>query len=78
MKKQDIATLVFIASLSVFVAYFIANAAFGGSSQGSTKVETVKEISPDVEEPDKSVFNKDANKPTVEVIIGDQQQTTSQ
>jgi hypothetical protein len=70
MKNTDIAALIFIASLSVLAAYFIANAVIGSPSEQNVKVKTVEAISENVEKPDSTVFNKDAINPTVEVIIG--------
>lgn len=72
MKRTDIAALIFIASLSVLVAYFIADMVIGKPSSESVKVKTIAPISADVEQPDPSIFNKDAINPTVEVVIGGQ------
>lgn len=71
MKKSDIAALILIASISIFAAYFIADAVIGRPSAESVKVKTIEAISDTVEQPDGSVFNKDAINPTIEVIIGD-------
>ena len=72
MKNTDIAALILIASVSVVSAYFIAGAIIGNPNNESVKVKTIEAISSNVDEPDPSVFNKDAINPTVEVIIGDQ------
>lgn len=72
MKKTDIAMIVLIASMSVLVAYFVAGALpMFKSNQEPVKVKTVDAISPIVDDqPDPSIFNKDAINPTVEVLIG--------
>ncbi len=72
MKRTDVAALIFIASLSVLVAYFIADMVIGRPSAESVKVKTAIPISADVEQPDPSIFNRDAINPTVEVVIGGQ------
>lgn len=73
MKNTDIAALILIASISMVIAYFVADAVIGKPTSESVKVKTIERISSDIQEPDKSIFNKDAINPTVEVIIGDQQ-----
>ena len=72
MKQNEIAALIFIASFSVIVAYFVAGAFLGNPSSQTVKVKTIAPISTDVQEPDNSIFNKDAINPTVQVVIGDQ------
>ncbi|MNH18798.1 hypothetical protein D3C79_785150 [compost metagenome] len=57
--------------MSVLVAYFIAGALpIFKSSQEPVDVKTVDEISTAVDQPNPSIFNKDAINPTVEVLIG--------
>lgn len=70
MKKTDVAMIILIASISMLIAYFTANAIVGDPSKDSVKVKTIDRISTNITEPDKTVFNKDAINPTVEVIIG--------
>ncbi len=72
MKRTDVAALIFIASLSVLVAYFIADMVIGKPTSESVKVKTMAPISAEIEQPDPSIFNKDAINPTVEVVIGGQ------
>lgn len=72
MRKNDIAAIILIASISVAVAYFVADAVIGKPSSQSTKVRTATPISAEVQTPDKTIFNKDAINPTVEVVIGDE------
>ncbi len=71
MKQSDVAALIIIASLSMLVAYFVADAVIGGSDSESVKVKTITPITADVVEPDSSIFNEDAINPTVEVVIGE-------
>lgn len=72
MKRTDVASLIFIASLSVLIAYFVAGAVIGKPTSESVKVKTIAPISAEIEEPDPSIFNKDAINPTVEITIGGQ------
>ena len=73
MKNSDIAGITFIASLSVIVAFFIADAVIGRPTDESVRVKTIDPITAEVETPDSSIFNADAINPTVEVVIGDNQ-----
>ncbi len=70
MKKSDIAMIILIASISMLVSYFVAKAVIGDTQDQSVKVKTTEPITAEITEPDKTVFNKDAINPTVEVIIG--------
>ncbi len=74
MKKSDIAMLVFIASLSVVVAFFIANSLpFLKVDQQSAKIPTVEAIPAgisDSDQPSATVFNDKAINPTVKTVIG--------
>lgn len=78
MKKTDIAMIILIASISVLVSYFVAKAIVGDVQNESVKVKTTDPITTEIVEPDKTVFNKDAINPTVEVIIGGNQAGGSQ
>lgn len=77
MKKSDIAMIILIASISMLVAYFVANAVIGDTKDEAVKVKTADPISTEIEEPETSVFNSDAINPTVEVIIGGDQSSKS-
>lgn len=70
MKKNDIASIVLIASVSALVAWFSANAIIGSPKQDALKVKTATAISSTVEAPDKRIFNSKAINPTVERSIG--------
>jgi len=72
MKNSDVAVIIVIASISVLVAYFVADAVIGKPTGGSIKVKTIDPISTEVQSPDSSIFNKNAINPTVPVVIGDQ------
>lgn len=70
MKKNDIAAIILIASVSAMISWFAANALIGQPKQSALKVETVESISASIEEPDKKVFNDKAINPTVDRSIG--------
>lgn len=72
MKQSDIAALIVISSITVLVAYFVADYFIGSPTSESQKVDTIIKINPEVKKPDSSIFNEDAINPTVEVVIGDQ------
>lgn len=71
MKKSDIALLALIVSISLGAAYFAGQAVIGATKQGAAQVETVDAISPEVQEPDSRIFNKEAINPAVPIKIGD-------
>jgi len=71
MKKNDIAVIILIASISALVAFFIGKAVFGEPQQQSVKVKTTEKISTEVQQPDKTIFQKGNINPTVEINIGD-------
>jgi hypothetical protein len=70
MKKNDLASIVLIASVSAMIAWFSANAVIGEPKRNTTKVKTAEEISANVGDPDKQIFNPEAINPTVERSIG--------
>lgn len=69
MKKTDLAMIVFIASVSMLIAYFIGNSIFGNVTNKGEQVKTIDVISTTIQEPDKTVFNTSAINPAVEVQI---------
>jgi hypothetical protein len=75
MKKSDIAMVILIASISVMVAYFVANAVIGNVSSQSVQVKTADPITANVAQPDPAIFNSNAINPTVQVIIGGSSQS---
>lgn len=77
MKKTDVATIIFIAAVSMLVAYFIGNAIFSGMTTQGEKVKTIESITSTVEQPSTGIFNKDAINPSIEVqITGSPEDTT--
>jgi hypothetical protein len=71
MKKTDIAMIVLIAGVGVLVAYFVAiNISFLKLPEGGVEVQTIREITSDIQEPNKKIFNAEAINPTVEVFVG--------
>lgn len=71
MKRSDIAMIVFIASISVLVAFVVASSipVLQTSPKGE-KVDTISSISSQVTVPDPKVFNSASINPTVETVIG--------
>lgn len=69
MKKSEIATIILIASLSMFATFFIARALIGGDIKKEAVVRKATPIDQDVTRPSKTVFNKDSINPTVEVFV---------
>ena len=74
MKSSEIASIILIASTSMLIAYFVASTVIGKPSGESVKVRTMAPITEIIETPDKTIFNKDAINPTIQVEIGDGQQ----
>lgn len=71
MKKSDIAMIILIASLSVGVAYLVANALpFLKIDEKGVIVKTIDEIKDEVTPPSDKIFNEDAINPTIETLIG--------
>ena len=71
MKRTDIAMIIFIASISVLVSYFVARSVLGDVKSEAVTVKTADPITSDVNPPDERIFNEDAVNPTVEVFIGE-------
>jgi len=69
MKKSDIAMIVFIASVSVIIAFFFAKSLFGDVYSGNTKVKTIDKIDSSIVAPSPEIFNKNAINPAVQVEI---------
>jgi hypothetical protein len=70
MRKNDIALLVLIVSITLVASFFVVKALFGEPQKQATKVEKVDEISSSIVQPSKNIFNKDAINPTVVIQIG--------
>lgn len=71
MKKTDIAMTILIAGIGVGIGYMVASSiSFLKVPDKGVDVQTVRKITPDIEKPNPSVFNRNAINPTVEVFIG--------
>lgn len=71
MKKNEIALLILIIGIAGLMSFFIGNAVFGGKVTEAVSIETATPISPDVVEPNPTIFNENAINPTVPIKIGD-------
>lgn len=71
MKKNDIALLILIASISLVLSFLLVKALFGEPQAAQTTVEKVEAISATLDKPPESIFNEDAINPTVVIQIGD-------
>jgi hypothetical protein len=71
MKKSDYAMVIFIASISIMIAFFVANAipALKPSTTGE-KVRTFTTLTDTVSSVDEKVFNSGSINPTVQTVIG--------
>ena len=70
MKQSDIAALILIVVIVLFVSVFVGNALFGGEQSRNVEVEVVEPISADFPEPDRAIFNNQAVNPTQTINIG--------
>ncbi len=71
MKKTDFAMIILIASISIGAAYGAVSAIPGLKlSDQKVKVKSIDAYTTQLNEPDPTVFNKDAINPTVDVTIG--------
>lgn len=79
MKKTEIATIIFVASISMMVTYFIANTLIGDDAKLSTTVKTAERLpaNPGDVELSKQFFHKKALNPTVEIYVESDNQTTN-
>ena len=69
MKKNDIALLVIIISISALGAYLITNTLMGDPKEQSAKVQTIQPVLTEVSQPDPNVFRDGAINPSVRVNI---------
>ena len=70
MKRNDIALLILIVSITLVISFFVVKAIFGEPQNQAVKVEKVEPVSADIVQPSNSIFNKDAINPTVVIQIG--------
>lgn len=76
MKQSDIFTLISIATIGVIASFFACNAIMGNPDEKSVSFKRpVETISNSVAEPDPEVFNVAAINPTIEVYVGDCEDT---
>ena len=71
MKKNDIALLILIASITLVISFLLVKALFGEPKADQTKVEKVELISAYLVKPPSKIFNSVAINPTVVIQIGD-------
>jgi len=70
MKKNDIALIVLIVSISLVISYFVAKALIGNPQSKQVTAEVVEPIKPDLVDPSSKIFNRDAINPTIVIQIG--------
>lgn len=68
MKKTDIAMIILIASISMFIAFFVAKSVFP-DTVWTAKVKTIDRIDSSIVEPSTDIFNKKAINPAIPVQI---------
>ena len=71
MKQSNIITVIIIATIGAVASFFACKALVGDPDEASVKFKNIKVISSDLDQPDPEVFNSYAINPTVEVKIGD-------
>ncbi len=70
MKKNDIAIIVLIVSITLAISYFVIKALVGEPQNNIVQAEVVEPISSQLVQPSNAIFNKDAINPTVDIQIG--------
>ena len=70
MKKNDIALIVLIVSISLVTSFFVVGTILGEPKKANVRVEVIDQISSDIVQPPNTIFNKDALNPTVVIQIG--------
>ncbi len=74
MKRTDVAMIILIASVSVMIAFFVANSLpfLKVDTTGATvkTIEAIPDGISDADQPDPAVFNDQAINPTVKTVIG--------
>lgn len=70
MKKNDIAVIVLIVSISLVTSFFVIKAVLGEPKKANVKVEVVDPIAADIVQPSSTIFNKNSINPTVVIQIG--------
>lgn len=70
MKKNELALLILIVSMTAVAAFFVGKGIFGDQVAKPVEVSTTTLISPTLEQPSKEIFNENAINPTVPIKIG--------
>lgn len=71
MKKTDILTTAVIAILGVVISFVLCNYLLGDPDEEIVSFQSLSEvIDPNIEEPNKEIFNPESINPTVEIFIG--------
>ena len=70
MRRSDIFTVTFIASVGVLLTFIACSFLLGDPDTRYLKHKTIGKITADLTIPDPEVFNVDAINPTVEVYVG--------
>lgn len=71
MKKNDLALLALIVSLTLVISFLLVKALFGEPQQAGVKVEKIEPISAQITQPSNQIFNRGAINPTVVIQIGE-------
>ena len=70
MKKNDIALIVLIVSVSLVISYFVVKTIVGDPKKQEVTAEVVEPITSDLTQPSNKTFNRDAINPTIVIQIG--------
>lgn len=70
IKKNDIALIILIVSISLVIVYFGLKALLGEPQSHPAKAEVVEPVSSVLTSPSPSIFNGNAINPTVDIQIG--------
>lgn len=70
MRRSDIFTVTFVASVGVLLTFIACSFLLGDPDTRYLKHKTIGKITADLTSPDPEVFNLDAINPTVEVYVG--------
>jgi lipoprotein len=70
MRRSDIFTVSFVASVGVLLTFIACSFLLGDPDTRYLKHKTIGKITADLTSPDPEVFNVDAINPTVEVYVG--------
>lgn len=72
MKQSDIFSIVLVASIGAFGAFFVCQALMDDPNEAQIEFKTVRNvITASLVQPDAEVFNSTAINPTIEVYVGD-------